>query len=232
MINMESRTFAVDAILFDMDGTLIDSTPGVLSAWQTWSEKYNLGDGLEMAHKTHGRRLHDTLQEYCRINDPHKLMDEVNLFEDEVIRGGPKALPGAVELLSKLMSLPEAEKRWTIVTSASNKYAPAALERAGIPVPPVGVITANDVVECKPHPAPYLAGAALLSTDPKKCLVVEDAISGLNAGHAAKALTLAVCTSTKRELLLASAKPDFIVADLSSVKIDWVDGRILVTLTS
>jgi beta-phosphoglucomutase-like phosphatase (HAD superfamily) len=136
--------------------------------------------------------------------------------------------------------------RWTIVTSgnfiwqsfctifnlckASNKYTPRALEQAGIPTPAAGIVTANDVAQGKPHPDPYLAGAALCSADPLKCwcllrtsyitylnpgLVVEDAISGLTAGRAAGALTLAVCTSTERILLVESGKPDFIVNDLT-----------------
>src|SRR5258708_39644672 len=75
--------------------------------------------------------------------------------------------------------------RWTIVTSgnfiwqsfcvifiprkASNKSTPRALERAGIPTPAAGIVTANDVSQGKPHPDPYLAGAALCSADPLKC---------------------------------------------------------------
>jgi beta-phosphoglucomutase-like phosphatase (HAD superfamily) len=55
------------------DRTLIDSTPGVLSAWAKFSAEYNLGDHLAMAHRTHGRRLYDTLREYCGINDEEKL---------------------------------------------------------------------------------------------------------------------------------------------------------------
>jgi len=120
--------------------------------------------------------------------------------------------------------------KWTIVTSASNKYAPRALEQAGIPVPPAGIVTANDVSRGKPHPDPYLAGAALCSSDPLKCLVVEDAISGLVAGRAAGAQTLAVCTSTEKIKLVESGKPDFIVNDLTNVSVDMVDGKFRVTL--
>jgi len=220
----------VDAILFDMDGTLIDSTPGVIAAWEAWSVKYQLGDFTQIVHNAHGRRLQDSLKEYCGITDEHRLTDEVLLFEEEVIRAGPVALPGSKELLSQLCSHPESQLKWTIVTSASNKFAKRAFDQAGIPIPAAGIVTANDVSRGKPHPDPYLAGAALCSADPRKCLVVEDAISGLVAGHTAGALTLAVCTSTERVKLVEGGKPDFIVRDLTNVSVDVVDGKIQLTI--
>ncbi|KAG5646080.1 hypothetical protein DXG03_004503 [Asterophora parasitica] len=56
-----------------MDGTLIDSTPGVLKAWERFARDYSLGDSLKIADETHGRRLYDTLKEYCKIKDQVKL---------------------------------------------------------------------------------------------------------------------------------------------------------------
>lgn len=227
---MPLEVITVDAILFDMDGTLIDSTPGVLKAWSTFAKDYTLGNSAAIAHATHGRRLHDTLKEYCHIEDEAKLRAEIDRFEDQVIRGGPVALPGAVSLISELTS-PESALRWTIVTSASNNYAPRALRRSEIPFPVVGLITSNDVSRGKPHPAPYLAGAEKCNANPASCLVVEDAISGLKSGHAAGARTLAVCTSTPRQTILDSgANPDYIVTDLTRVSARWINGKIEVAI--
>jgi hypothetical protein len=53
--------------------TLIDSTPGVLKAWEIFAKDYSLGDSAAIAHATHGRRLYDTLKEYCHIEDEVKL---------------------------------------------------------------------------------------------------------------------------------------------------------------
>ncbi|EDR15703.1 uncharacterized protein LACBIDRAFT_300909 [Laccaria bicolor S238N-H82] len=206
-----------------------DSTPGVLRAWATFSENYSLGDSLAVAHATHGRRLYDTLKEYCSITEESKLQEEIDRFEDEVIKGGPTALPGANELISQLASLPNA--KWTIVTSASNKFAPRALACAGIQTPERGIITSNDVNRGKPHPDPYLAGARLCNVDPINCLVVEDAISGIKSGRAAGSRTLAVCTSTSRQILLESdARPDYLVENLTSVSVKSVDGKLEVTI--
>ncbi|KAJ3563759.1 hypothetical protein NP233_g8736 [Leucocoprinus birnbaumii] len=99
---MPPVAITVDAILFDMDGTLIDSTPGVYKAWKTFAADYSLGDYREVTHATHGRRLYDTLKELCKIEDEAKLLSEIDRFEDAVIEGGPTALPGAEELVSKV----------------------------------------------------------------------------------------------------------------------------------
>ncbi|KAG6857640.1 hypothetical protein H0H87_010208 [Tephrocybe sp. NHM501043] len=194
--------------------TLIDSTPGVITAWATFANDYSLGESSKIVHETHGRRLYDTLKEYCKLVEEAKLIAEIDRFEDEVIKGRPTALPGAVSLIKQLDS-PDM-LAWNIVTSASNKYTPRALACAGIPLPPAGLITSNDVTAGKPDPAPYLAGAAKCRVNPENCLVVEDAISGLRSGRAAGARTLAVCTTTLREILLASdTPPDYIVDDLT-----------------
>jgi len=226
---MAPVTITVDSILFDMDGTLIDSTPGVFAAWKTFAADYSLGDHIAITHDTHGRRLYDTLKEYCKIDDEATLRKEINRFEDEVIAGGPMPLPGAIDLVKQLIAV--APELWTIVTSASNKYAPNALERAGVSLPTVGIVTSDDVTHGKPHPAPYLAGAEKCKVDPKNCLVVEDAISGLRSGHAAGSKTLAVLTSTKRELIEGSdANPDYIVQDLTKMTVRQVDGKVEVTI--
>ncbi|KAJ7275569.1 HAD-like domain-containing protein [Mycena haematopus] len=221
---MAPTTIVVDAILSD---TLIDSTPGLEKAWATFCSDYQLGDPATVVHETHGRRLYDTLKEYCHINDESKLQAEIDRFEEEVINGGPIVLPGVSALLSQLSS----ETGWTIVTSATKNYAPRALERCSIPLPRVGIVTSDDVDHGKPHPAPYLAGALKCGVDPTKCLVVEDAISGIKSGAAAGALVLAVCTSTPRNTIITSgAKPSYIVTDLSKVSARWINDKIEVTI--
>lgn len=227
---MVVSTIIVDAILFDMDGTLIDSTPGVLKAWDTFGAGYKLSNSAAVAHATHGRRLYDTLKEYCGITED-LIQAEIDRFENEVILGGVTPLPGAIDLVSKLMSNPSSNSKWTIVTSASDKYAPRALERSGIPIPLTGIITANDVSEGKPHPTPYLAGAVRCGVDPKNCLVIEDAVSGLISGRRAGSLTVAVCTSTSRAVIDASgSSPDFIVSDLTKVTVDITGNKLQVTI--
>jgi len=127
--------------------------------------------------------------------------------------------------------LPTLHSVGLVCRTGSNKYAPRALQRSGIPLPPAGLVTASDVSHGKPHPAPYLAGAQKCNVDPTKCLIVEDAISGLKSGRAAGARTLAVCTSTPRQVILSSdADPDYIVNDLTKVSARWINGKIEVKI--
>ncbi|TFK57539.1 HAD-like protein [Heliocybe sulcata] len=201
-----------------MDGTLIDSTPGVLKAWSTFAADYGLTNGAEIAHKSHGCRLYDTLKEWCQINDEGKLQSEIVRLEDEVIEGGPVVLPGALDLIHQLeagRATGSPSYGWTIVTSATNIYTPKALSRCGIHLPPAGPLTSND--KC--------------GVDPTKCVVVEDAPSGIKSGHAAGAQTLAVCTSHTRAALLDSGcNPDHIVNDLTKVSARWVEAKVEVTI--
>ncbi|KAL4265129.1 HAD superfamily protein [Pleurotus pulmonarius] len=221
----------VDAILFDMDGTLIDSTPGVLKAWERFCNDYSLGNYVEVSHATHGRRLYDTLKELCHISDEETLQNEIDRFEDLVIQGGPIQLPGVHNLLTQLLSEPQSASKWTIVTSATNKYAPRALERCGVPLPLCGYITSNDVSKGKPNPDPYLAGAQNCGVDATRCLVVEDAPSGLAAGQACGSKVLAVGTGIGCEAIVDSKVGfDYCVRDLTRVSVKAVEGQLEVTI--
>ena len=95
-------------------------------------------------------------------------------------------LPGARELLA---SLPP--DRWTIVTSATRRLLLGRLAAAGLPVP-ANLVAADDVTHGKPHPEPYLRGAAILGIAPADCIVVEDAPAGITAGRAAGCRVLGI----------------------------------------
>jgi len=221
-------------LISDLFRTLIDSTDGVHQAWKTFVNDYNLQvDPIALAHATLGRRLYDSLREYCGITDESHLLKEIDRFQDQVIEAGLIPLPGALDLASELSSHPSTKTKWAVVTSASNSspnlYATRALQRAGIFIPAVGIVASNDVSQGKPYPDPFLAGALRCGVDPKKCLVVEDAPSGLHSGRAAGSLTLAVCTSLPRATILGS-DPNYVVSDLTKVKINVLEEKIEVII--
>ncbi|KAF8334235.1 HAD-like domain-containing protein [Cantharellus anzutake] len=220
-------SFIVDAVLFDMDGTLIDSTPGVISAWYKFAEMYQL-DVPAVLKETHGVRLVDSLKTWCEITDPETLQKESMRFEKLAIEGGPVVLPGVRSLLKELDG--GSSNKWTIVTSGTSSYAQASLERTGI-IMPASIVTSEHVSRGKPFPDPYVEGARRCNVDAHNVLVVEDAPSGIRSGHAAGAKTLAVCTShSKEEILESGANPDYIVQDLTQVSTRWVDGKIEITI--
>ncbi|TDL29541.1 HAD-like protein [Rickenella mellea] len=234
----ESTTIIVDAILFDMDGTLIDSTGGVVGAWETFSKTYPFIDIPKILNTSHGVRTVDNLRNHCRIQDPHVLQEESIRFETEIINSsrsngaeGIVVLPGVRQIMDDLRSSAKGTHDspcWAICTSATRAYASQALEIAGISVPAV-FITADDVEKGKPYPDPYLLGAFKCGKNPQRCLVIEDAPVGVTSSRAAGCKTLALTTTHSRDVIEASG-PDFIVQDLGSVSVKVCTGGIAVTI--
>jgi sugar-phosphatase len=199
------------AILFDMDGVLVDSTPAVARAWTGWALEHGLIPD-EVVRRAHGRPSLATIQELLPHGDHAAENREVERREIEDI-ADVVALPGALEILQAIP-----ESRWTVVTSATRALAEVRLRAAGLPVPK-HLVTSNDVQRGKPFPDPYLKGAEILRIPPAECIVAEDAASGVRSGKSAGARVLALrTTSTDAELLAAGA--DWIVDNLSSLSLD------------
>jgi len=200
-------------MLFDMDGTLVDSTAVVE---QIWGE-FSAANGVDAAHVidfAHGRPSRDTITRFAA--DPSQI-DEWNItfsrwederFDDVIEIPGARALVAAVP-----------PGRWAVVTSALSQPARRRLAAGGFPEPAV-LIGADDVREGKPAPEGYRAAARALGVDPAECLVFEDTQAGLDAGRAAGCAVIGVGEATN-----ASVR----VADLTAVRL-VVDGdRLLVT---
>src|SRR5271154_4268421 len=146
------------AILFDLDGVLVDSTRSVERQWRIWAREQGI-DGDKVIAVGHGVRA----VEVIRAVAPHLDAEaEVRKLESREAddRDGVVVMPGAVELVG---AIPEG--RWCVVTSGTRHLASARLRLAGIPVPKI-LIAAEDVAFGKPHPEPYLKGAELLGVNP------------------------------------------------------------------
>jgi mannitol-1-/sugar-/sorbitol-6-phosphatase len=194
-----------EAVIFDMDGTLIDSTPAVVRAWAAWAREYGLPPiDLRMHHGTPSAAVvRAVMPEHLHKAGMQRITElEIADLHDVVV------LPGTVEALTSLASAKNA-----IATSCTVPLAEARIAAAQL-VPPSVLVTADDVVHGKPHPEPFLEAARRLGVDPRRCLVVEDAPRGLEAARTAGCFTLAVLTTTPREALDADA----IVNDLSDVR--------------
>ncbi len=127
---------------------------------------------------------------------------------DGVLVHEGQALPGAAELLAG-----SPPGRLAVVTSCSPPLAAARLSAAALPTPKV-LITSNMTARGKPHPDPYLAGAAALGADPADCLVIEDAPAGVSAARAAGMAVWAVTTTHAAEEL---AEADEVFEDLTEL---------------
>jgi len=196
------------ALLFDLDGVLIDSTPAVARVWTRWAIQHGF-DPEHVVRVAHGRPSIDTIRDYLP-NANHELENrEVERCEIEDL-GGVIALPGARELL---VALPP--DRWAIVTSCTRKLAKVRLRAAGLPNPR-HLVTCDDVRNGKPDPEPYLKGASALGFAAAECVVVEDVPAGIRSGKAAGAQVIAVRT-TASDAELEEAGADWVVDDCRSI---------------
>jgi sugar-phosphatase len=212
------------ALLFDLDGVLIDSTPAVIRVWTRWAKEHGF-DPDEVVRRAHGRPSIATVREYLPHGDYEAENRKVERGEIEDLNG-VVPLPGARELLSALPS-----DRWTIVTSCTRPLAEVRLRAAGLPIPE-RLVTSDDVKNGKPDPEPYLKGASLLGVSATDCVVVEDAPAGIRAGKAAGARVIA-CRTTAPEPELKPAGADWIVDNCSSISLSRLDtsGELRIALT-
>lgn len=208
-----------DAIIFDLDGVLIDANSIYERHWQSWAER-NAVPFEDILAVHHGRPAAQTVELVAPHLDPSREAAAYNqgLMEDTDF-DGVLALPGVADLLG---SLPV--DRWAIATSAPRAVAVARLDYLGLPTPPV-LVAADDVARGKPAPDPYLLAARSLGYDPQRCLVVEDAPAGIEAAAAARAYVLAVATTHRQRDLQAA---DAVVAQPADVTVrPNVDGLIV-----
>jgi mannitol-1-/sugar-/sorbitol-6-phosphatase len=197
------------ALLFDMDGVLIDSTPAVARVWHGWAVEHGFNPEEVVAH-AHGRPSLTTVREYLPNADHEVENLEVERREIADLNG-VMPLPGALELLASLPA-----ERWTIVTSCTRRLAEVRLRAAGLPLPK-SFITSNDITHGKPHPEPYLKGAAVLGFSPAECVVVEDAPAGVRAGKAAGARVIGF-TTTVAESAVRAAGADWVVGNCGDLR--------------
>jgi mannitol-1-/sugar-/sorbitol-6-phosphatase len=201
-------TISCNAVLFDMDGVLIDSTPAVARVWHGWALERGF-DPQEVVRRAHGRPSLATVREYLPHANHEAENREVERREMEDLEG-VVLLPGARELLE---SLPRG--RWTIVTSSTRPLAEVRLRAVGLPIPEA-LITSSDVSHGKPHPEPFQKAAIALGVAAERCVVVEDAPAGIRAGKSAGARVIAL-TTIADAATLRSAGADWIVASCSEI---------------
>ena len=200
-------------ILFDLDGVLVDSTPAVARVWSQWAIKRGF-DPEDVVRRAHGR---PSLTTICELLPHADYEAENRIVERAEIQDldGVVPLPGTQALLN---ALPPSQ--WTIVTSCTRALAEVRIKAAGLPVPE-RFITSNDIENGKPHPEPYLKGAALLGFAAEDCIVIEDAPAGVRAGKASGARVVGLLTTLPRNEVMA-AGADWIVKDCSAVTVDSV----------
>ena len=164
-----------DGVLFDMDGTLVDSRAVVERIWAAWARPNELDLGKILA-ASHGRRTIDTVREFAAPGmDVESEAEKLEAMESED-HEGVVAVPGALDFINQL-----SDDQWAIVTSAGRLLAEKRLRAAGFPIPRL-MVTAEDVSRGKPDPQGYEIAAKLLGKATSQCVVFEDAPAGIEAG--------------------------------------------------
>ena len=197
-----------DAVLFDLDGTLVDSGQCVDIAWTKWAEEYGM-DPTEIIYKAQGQRTIDSLRFIAPHLDPEKESAKLETLELSVA-DGLVPIAGATELLKTLPA-----RRWAIVTSCGRKLAKHRLGHFGIE-PPSVMITAGDVAAGKPDPEGYLKAAWALGVERQNCIVVEDAPAGIKAARAAGMKVIAIVSTNPADDL---READVIISDLTFLEL-------------
>lgn len=197
------RTFR--AVLFDMDGTLIDSTAAVEAAWTRWAQRIGI-PAAELLAYVHGRPPAATIARFAGARDHAEELAWIHAADMEE-RAPITAIPGAAALLATLTT------PWAIVTSADDDLARLRLGLAGLPLPAV-LVTADRVAHGKPAPDGYLLAARTLGVAPADCVVFEDTPVGIEAARRASMAVVALATTFPRAQLAADA----VVGDFTELR--------------
>jgi sugar-phosphatase len=212
-------TFHCSAILFDLDGVLVDSTRSVARQWRLWAVENHI-DPEKVLAIAHGRRTIEVVQILAPHLDAKAEESRIEKREADDI-DGVAVMPGAAELLK---SIPEG--RWCVVTSGTRYLATSRLRLFHLPIPRV-LVAAADVQKGKPDPEPYLKGAELLKVKPAECLVIEDAPAGIRSAHAGGMKAIAL-TSTYPTAELQEA--DVVLRNLGQIQVSRLDRKLQVDI--
>ncbi|HSI73818.1 MAG TPA: HAD-IA family hydrolase [Fimbriimonas sp.] len=200
--------FEVAGLLFDLDGTLVNSHSAVDRAWTAYARRHSLNPA-DVLQQIHGRRALDTI----RLLTPNIDAEQ----EYEIVRQDERTdlkdvtpLAGAKEILRNLDPT-----LWAIVTSGTSDVAHARIAHCGLPEPK-HVVYGEEVERGKPEPDEFLAGANKLGFRPEQCLVFEDTEPGVQAAKAAGMNVIGISAVSGREGLMGS---DAVVNDFTAIAV-------------
>ena len=211
------------AVIFDLDGTLVDSGEVVEKVWNIYADRYGFDFEKQVLPICHGRPAKYPLKELrpSTTEEEMEAMDKEFGALEMTLLDGLKPIKGADTLLALLP-----EDKWAIATSGTYPLASGRLKASGLPHPK-HFVTAGMYKRAKPHPEPFLKAVELLKLNPKDCVVFEDSAAGIEGAAAAGAIVIGInmTASAKKE-----SKPDYIINDMTEVSITCSNGILTIIL--
>ena len=208
----------VQAILFDLDGLMVDSEPHSLASWQAVMARRGVTLEPSVLDGILGQRLIETarlfVERYNLSDAPEQLSQEKESYQIAYLNGQVKPMPGLSVLLD---DVERRGVRTAVASSGARVYVQAVLDEIRLQHQFETLITAEDVTHGKPAPDVFLQAARAVDVPPEQCLVLEDAPSGIQAAKAAGMRCVAIPHQYTRGLDLSGA--DWILSSLAAVRI-------------
>lgn len=196
----------ISAVLFDLDGVLVDSVALIERVWRRWAVESGI-DPDHLIARIHGRPAREVIEEFAPRLDADAEAERLDSWE-MAHAAELSAVPGAMGCVALARRY-----HWAIVTSGLRTLALGRLEAIGLAVPDV-FVTADDITHGKPDPEPYLLAAEQLGIGAPGCVVVEDSPAGVAAAKAAGMTAIGVST-THAPAALAAA--DLVLGSMAAV---------------
>ncbi|KAL8830903.1 MAG: hypothetical protein Q9191_001177 [Dirinaria sp. TL-2023a] len=220
-----SEIHSFNGFLFDLDGTIIDTTEAITKHWTKIGAELGV-DPKVILNSSRGRRSIDTIKLYDASKANWDYIRHIETQIPPTYGSSASETPGSRSLLQ---SLQEAHAPWALVTSCTRALLHAWLDLLTLPTPAISV-AAEDVPVGKPDPACYILGCERIGCAGQGVLVVEDSPSGVAAGKAAGCKVLGLATTHGVEKLRDEGA-DWIVRDLSSVRlVEGGEGRYTILI--
>jgi beta-phosphoglucomutase len=211
---------AAGAVIFDMDGVLVDSADAHRRAWQALGDEVGVPFTPALFRQTFGQRNASIIPTWLAGHEPpdaqrmRRLGDrKESLYRTLVGQGAVRVYPGVTRLVDALRA---AGAKIAVASSGPRENVSLLIDVIGVRDRIDACVSAEDVTEGKPHPEAFLRAAERLRVAPAVCAVVEDSVHGIEAARRAGMLAVAVLTSTPHELLVAVGA-DVVVSDVAAL---------------
>ncbi|MWV47494.1 pyrophosphatase PpaX [Paenibacillus sp. HJL G12] len=205
----------IDTILFDLDGTIIDTNDLIITSFMHVLEKHQLTPlTREEIIPKMGATLEQQLQEFSGLGDITTLMTSYRSYNDEHHDVMVKMFPHVEEVVKQLHAQ---GIQLGVVTTKNKPGTIRVMEMFGLQKYMGAVVTLNDVEHPKPHAEPILKALGILGADPSRTLMVGDSPVDIQSAKAAGVRSVGVAWSLKGEKALLEHQPDYVIHDMKDL---------------